>query len=146
FVPWASAFSSAYMKWLYFPFFDHHIANSDYTPGNCGQQQADTSFPGGPGSDRWASTSSIVRQRGGIGNIAAGCSRISASTMASFFSTRVDLCQRKTFPCCLKPLADLQATRNMRIDCWWSETVSSAKYGNGNASQPSPAMFCLWGM
>ena len=33
FVPWASAFSSAYMKWLYFPFFDHHIANSEYTAG-----------------------------------------------------------------------------------------------------------------
>jgi alpha-1,6-mannosyltransferase len=25
------AFSSAYMRWLYFPFFDHHIANSSYT-------------------------------------------------------------------------------------------------------------------
>jgi len=24
-------FCSLYMKWLYFPFFDHHIANSDYT-------------------------------------------------------------------------------------------------------------------
>jgi glycosyltransferase involved in cell wall biosynthesis len=33
FVPWASAVSSAYMKWLYFPFFDHHIANSEYTAG-----------------------------------------------------------------------------------------------------------------
>ncbi len=33
FVPKASAFSSAYMKWFYFPFFDHHIANSEYTAG-----------------------------------------------------------------------------------------------------------------
>jgi glycosyltransferase involved in cell wall biosynthesis len=32
-VPWASAISSTYMKWLYFPFFDHHIANSEYTAG-----------------------------------------------------------------------------------------------------------------
>lgn len=30
-LPFASAFASAYMKWLYFPFFDHHIANSEYT-------------------------------------------------------------------------------------------------------------------
>jgi alpha-1,6-mannosyltransferase len=30
-VPLAAQFCSAYMKWLYFPFFDHHIANSDYT-------------------------------------------------------------------------------------------------------------------
>jgi alpha-1,6-mannosyltransferase len=27
------AFSSFYMRWLYFPFFDHHIANSTYTAG-----------------------------------------------------------------------------------------------------------------
>ena len=31
FIPFARNFSSAYMKWLYFPFFDHHVANSDYT-------------------------------------------------------------------------------------------------------------------
>jgi alpha-1,6-mannosyltransferase len=30
-VPLASKFCAAYMKWLYFPFFDHHIANSAYT-------------------------------------------------------------------------------------------------------------------
>lgn len=30
-VPFAQKFCSLYMKWLYFPFFDHHIANSDYT-------------------------------------------------------------------------------------------------------------------
>ncbi|MGA8367519.1 MAG: glycosyltransferase [Candidatus Acidiferrales bacterium] len=30
-VPFARAFCAAYMKWLYFPFFDHHIANSAYT-------------------------------------------------------------------------------------------------------------------
>jgi alpha-1,6-mannosyltransferase len=30
-LPFASTFASAYMKWLYFPFFDHHIANSEYT-------------------------------------------------------------------------------------------------------------------
>jgi alpha-1,6-mannosyltransferase len=29
--PLSRAFCSAYMKWLYFPFFDHHIANSEYT-------------------------------------------------------------------------------------------------------------------
>jgi alpha-1,6-mannosyltransferase len=30
-VPFAKAFCAAYMKWLYFPFFDHHIANSAFT-------------------------------------------------------------------------------------------------------------------
>jgi len=30
-VPFSQAFCSAYMKWIYFPFFDHHIANSEYT-------------------------------------------------------------------------------------------------------------------
>ena len=30
-LPLAKTFCSLYMKWLYFPFFDHHIANSDYT-------------------------------------------------------------------------------------------------------------------
>jgi alpha-1,6-mannosyltransferase len=30
-LPLATRFCSAYMRWLYFPFFDHHIANSDYT-------------------------------------------------------------------------------------------------------------------
>jgi glycosyltransferase involved in cell wall biosynthesis len=30
-LPFASKFCAAYMKWLYFPFFDHHIANSAYT-------------------------------------------------------------------------------------------------------------------
>jgi alpha-1,6-mannosyltransferase len=30
-VPLSRAFCVAYMKWIYFPFFDHHIANSDYT-------------------------------------------------------------------------------------------------------------------
>jgi glycosyltransferase involved in cell wall biosynthesis len=30
-VPFAQKFCSLYMRWLYFPFFDHHIANSDYT-------------------------------------------------------------------------------------------------------------------
>lgn len=30
-VPLATAFCSLYMKWLYFPFFDHHVANSQYT-------------------------------------------------------------------------------------------------------------------
>lgn len=30
-VPLAGKLCSAYMKWLYFPFFDHHIANSHYT-------------------------------------------------------------------------------------------------------------------
>ena len=29
--PFATQFCSTYMKWLYFPFFDHHIANSEYT-------------------------------------------------------------------------------------------------------------------
>jgi alpha-1,6-mannosyltransferase len=30
-VPLSKAFCAAYMKWVYFPFFDHHIANSSYT-------------------------------------------------------------------------------------------------------------------
>src|SRR5262249_42146890 len=30
-LPCSRAFCSAYAKWLYFPFFDHHIANSEYT-------------------------------------------------------------------------------------------------------------------
>lgn len=30
-VPFAKTFCSVYMRWLYFPFFDHHIANSEYT-------------------------------------------------------------------------------------------------------------------
>ena len=30
-LPFSQEFCSFYMKWLYFPFFDHHIANSDYT-------------------------------------------------------------------------------------------------------------------
>jgi len=29
--PLAKQFCSLYMKWLYFPFFDHHIGNSEYT-------------------------------------------------------------------------------------------------------------------
>lgn len=35
-VPLAKAFCSWYMKWLYFPFFDHHIANSHYTVAELG--------------------------------------------------------------------------------------------------------------
>ena len=30
-VPAARAFCAAYMRWIYFPFFDHHVANSEYT-------------------------------------------------------------------------------------------------------------------
>ncbi len=30
-IPFYRNFCAAYMKWLYFPFFDHHIANSRYT-------------------------------------------------------------------------------------------------------------------
>ncbi len=30
-LPFSQKFCSLYMRWLYFPFFDHHIANSDYT-------------------------------------------------------------------------------------------------------------------
>jgi len=30
-LPFRSTFCSLYMRWLYFPFFDHHIANSEYT-------------------------------------------------------------------------------------------------------------------
>jgi len=30
-IPGAGKFCALYMKWLYFPFFDHHIANSAYT-------------------------------------------------------------------------------------------------------------------
>jgi len=30
-IPFAAQFCSVYMKWLYFPFFDHHITNSEYT-------------------------------------------------------------------------------------------------------------------
>ena len=30
-LPFAKAFCSVYMRWLYFPLFDHHIANSEYT-------------------------------------------------------------------------------------------------------------------
>ena len=30
-IPFSPKFCSLYMRWLYFPFFDHHIANSDYT-------------------------------------------------------------------------------------------------------------------
>jgi alpha-1,6-mannosyltransferase len=30
-LPFWKNFCSAYMRWLYFPFFDHHIANSEYT-------------------------------------------------------------------------------------------------------------------
>jgi alpha-1,6-mannosyltransferase len=29
--PMSRVFCAAYLKWLYFPFFDHHIANSEYT-------------------------------------------------------------------------------------------------------------------
>ena len=32
-VPLGKALCSGYMRWLYFPFFDHHIANSEYTAG-----------------------------------------------------------------------------------------------------------------
>jgi alpha-1,6-mannosyltransferase len=32
-LPFAASFCSLYMRWLYFPFFDHHIANSEYTAG-----------------------------------------------------------------------------------------------------------------
>lgn len=30
-LPLSRAFCAAYVKWVYFPFFDHHIANSEYT-------------------------------------------------------------------------------------------------------------------
>ncbi|HEY3975542.1 MAG TPA: glycosyltransferase [Candidatus Sulfotelmatobacter sp.] len=30
-IPFSQKFCSIYMKWFYFPFFDHHIANSEYT-------------------------------------------------------------------------------------------------------------------
>ena len=30
-IPFSGQFCSVYMKWLYFPFFDHHITNSEYT-------------------------------------------------------------------------------------------------------------------
>jgi alpha-1,6-mannosyltransferase len=30
-LPYSQSFCSAYLKWLYFPFFDHHLANSEYT-------------------------------------------------------------------------------------------------------------------
>lgn len=30
-LPFSRTLCALYMKWLYFPFFDHHIANSDYT-------------------------------------------------------------------------------------------------------------------
>jgi len=30
-LPFAPALCAAYMKWVYLPFFDHHIANSEYT-------------------------------------------------------------------------------------------------------------------
>jgi alpha-1,6-mannosyltransferase len=30
-VPLSRVFCAAYLKWVYFPFFDHHIANSEYT-------------------------------------------------------------------------------------------------------------------
>jgi alpha-1,6-mannosyltransferase len=30
-VPLAAKFCAAYMRWIYFPFYDHHIANSQYT-------------------------------------------------------------------------------------------------------------------
>src|SRR5271166_3775895 len=30
-LPLSRKFCSLYMRWLYFPFFDHHIANSEYT-------------------------------------------------------------------------------------------------------------------
>jgi len=32
-IPFSEQFCSIYMKWLYFPFFDHHICNSEYTAG-----------------------------------------------------------------------------------------------------------------
>ena len=32
-LPLWKAFCSTYVKWIYFPFFDHHIANSEYTAG-----------------------------------------------------------------------------------------------------------------
>ena len=32
-IPLAQPLSAAYMRWVYFPFFDHHIANSEYTAG-----------------------------------------------------------------------------------------------------------------
>jgi alpha-1,6-mannosyltransferase len=36
-LPVASLFCSRYMRWLYFPFFDYHIANSEYTAGELRQ-------------------------------------------------------------------------------------------------------------
>ena len=32
-LPLSKAFCSTYVKWMYFPLFDHHIANSEYTAG-----------------------------------------------------------------------------------------------------------------
>lgn len=32
-LPLARLFCSTYMRWIYFPFFDHHITNSEYTAG-----------------------------------------------------------------------------------------------------------------
>jgi len=46
-VPFAQKFCSLYMRWLYFPFFDHHIANSDYTVSELRSAAQDQLVPRG---------------------------------------------------------------------------------------------------
>jgi alpha-1,6-mannosyltransferase len=44
-LPLAASFCASYMKWLYFPFFDHHIANSTYTAEELGAASRDQMVP-----------------------------------------------------------------------------------------------------
>ncbi len=55
-VPFSQKFCSLYMRWLYFPFFDHHIANSDYTVSELRPAAKGKFWPVGSGTVRWVWT------------------------------------------------------------------------------------------
>jgi alpha-1,6-mannosyltransferase len=46
-LPLSRWFCSWYMKWIYFPFFDHHIANSEYTAAELRQAAEGRAVPRG---------------------------------------------------------------------------------------------------
>jgi len=101
---WARRFCQAYMKWLYFPLFDHHIAVSDYTAAELRQASRGHQVRRGGGCSRWGSRAGCFTLDAAAARPGAGCRPWPGRRRRpACWSTRDGWPRRRTWGCSWTP-------------------------------------------
>ena len=118
-------FCKWYMRYLYFPFFDHHIAVSDETSAELRNAAKGHEIPRGVFTFQWEWIATYFRQ--GIARLrsAPSCSgKLPLPRIRLFSYTQADWRPRKTFLCCLRRWSICHAADESTVWCWLAKGLS----------------------